>query len=180
MIAVAVSGMLVCWARHQFRGKTRWWIPLALIPLAVLFLQFPISGPVWNLLPKLRFLQFPWRWLVVLEAPMGIFFASAVWLSRRGWRIAVLACLRLVFLAATGVRPGSAFFRLATRKMLSRHVSVYRAGTGFEGADEYAPAGRRQFPDRDGAAGRLPEPVGDYAAGASLGGGRTRVDSGSG
>ena len=59
-----------------------WWIPLALIPVAVLLLQLPISLPLWNLLPKLRFLQFPWRWLVVLEAPLGIFFAAAIWPAR--------------------------------------------------------------------------------------------------
>ncbi len=59
--------------RNTLPAKLCWWFPLALIPLAVLFLQLPISLPVWNLLPKLRFLQFPWRWLVVLEAPMAIF-----------------------------------------------------------------------------------------------------------
>ena len=60
-----------------------WWIPLAIIPVAVLFLQFPASAFLWNTLPKMRFLQFPWRWLVVLEAPMGIFFASALWAGGR-------------------------------------------------------------------------------------------------
>jgi hypothetical protein len=139
MLAVAVSCMLVCWARHQLRGKTRWWIPLALIPLAVLFLQFPVSGPVWNLLPKMRFLQFPWRWLVVVEAPMGIFFASAIWTSRRGWRIAMLSVCTVVFLAATGLAGFSFFQDCDEEDAVAGMLSVYRAATGFEGVDEYAP-----------------------------------------
>ena len=81
MIAVALAGLLVSRLRNSLPAKLCWWFPLALIPLAVLFLQLPISLPVWNLLPKLRFLQFPWRWLVVLEAPMAIFVAAAVWPS---------------------------------------------------------------------------------------------------
>ena len=79
MIAVALAGLLISRMRKTLPAPRRWWIPLALIPVAILLLQFPISLPVWNLLPKLRFLQFPWRWLVVLEAPMAIFFAAAVW-----------------------------------------------------------------------------------------------------
>jgi hypothetical protein len=139
MLAVAVCGILVCWARHQFRGKTRWWIPLALIPLAVLFLQFPISDPIWNLLPKMRFLQFPWRWLVVAEAPMGIFFASAIWMTRRGGRIAALSVCIVVFLAATGLAGFSFFQDCDEEDAVVGMLNVYRAGTGFEGVDEYAP-----------------------------------------
>jgi 6-pyruvoyl-tetrahydropterin synthase-like protein len=139
MLAVAVSGMLVCWARHQLRGKTRWWIPLALIPMAVLFLQFPISDPVWRLLPKLRFLQFPWRWLVIAEAPMGIFFASAIWISRGVGRIAMLGVCIAVFLAATSLAGFSFFQDCDEQDAIAGMLSVYRAGTGFEGVDEYAP-----------------------------------------
>jgi len=139
MLAVAVSGMLVCWARHQFRGKTSWWIPLALIPLAVLFLQFPVSGSVWNLLPKMRFLQFPWRWLVVAEAPMGIFFASAIWMTRRGLCIAALSICVAVFLAATGLAGFSFFQECDEEDAVVGMLNVYRSGTGFEGVDEYAP-----------------------------------------
>jgi 6-pyruvoyl-tetrahydropterin synthase-like protein len=141
MLAVAVSGILVCWARHQFRGKTRWWIPLALIPLAVLFLQFPVSDPLWKVLPEWRFLQFPWRWLVAAEAPMAIFFASAIWVSRRGWRIAVLVVCSAVFLTATGAAAFSFFQGCDEEDAVSGMLSVYREGAGFDGSDEYAPLG---------------------------------------
>jgi hypothetical protein len=140
MLALAVCGVLVCWARHQLRTKTDWWVALAIIPVVVLLLQFPVSDFVWNLLPKLRFLQFPWRWLVVAEAPMGIFFASAVWSSRRNWRIATIAVCIAVFAVATAF-AGFSFFQVCDDEdAVAGMLNVYHAGTGFEGTDEYAPA----------------------------------------
>jgi hypothetical protein len=141
MLAVAISSIMVCWARHQLRGRSRWWLPLALIPFAVLFLQFPISDPLWKVVPDLRFLQFPWRWLVVVEAPMGIFFASALWITKRKWRIPVLAACCAIFLVATGAAAFSFFQECDEEDAVSGMLNVYRAGTGFAGTDEYAPLG---------------------------------------
>jgi hypothetical protein len=139
MLAVALCGILVAWARRRWRDQTRWWIPLALIPFAVLFLQFPLSAPLWKVVPELRFLQFPWRWLVVVEAPMALFFASAVWVARGRWRIAVLAVCGAVFLTATGAAAFSFFQVCDEEDAVSGMLNVYRTGTGFEGSDEYAP-----------------------------------------
>jgi uncharacterized membrane protein YhaH (DUF805 family) len=148
MIAVALGGLVICWRRGRLTGNRRWWVLLALIPLAVLFLQFPLSQPVWNLLPKLRFLQFPWRWLVILEAPMAIFFAGAVWPdelnqkpARRWMRVGVAAACAAFFLAAT-VYAGRAFFQVCdSEDAVFGMAGVYQSGAGFAGADEYAPPG---------------------------------------
>ena len=144
MIAVSLGGLLVSWLRKSLTPERRWWLPLALIPFAVLILQFPISLPVWNLLPKLRFLQFPWRWLVVLEAPMAIFFASAVWpaASARRWqRVAVAAACAAAFLAVT-VTAGWVFFQPCDEEdAVAAMVARYRSGLGMGGADEYEPPG---------------------------------------
>jgi hypothetical protein len=145
MLAVAISGIFVCWARHQFRGRSRWWIPLILIPFAVLFLQFPISDPLWKIVPQLRFLQFPWRWLVIVEAPMGIFFASAIWIPRRGWRVAALAVCSTIFLVATGAAAFSFFQECDEEDAVAGMLNVYRAGNGFAGTDEYAPLGSDDY-----------------------------------
>jgi hypothetical protein len=148
MIALALAGLLVTWLRGslpQNQSKPRrWWIPLYAIPFAILFLQLPISLPVWNLLPKLRLLQFPWRWLVALEAPMAIFFAAAVWpsLTARRWRrIAVAAACAAVFLAAA-VASGMIFFQVCDEEdNVAAMVGVYRSGNGFAGVGEYEPPG---------------------------------------
>jgi hypothetical protein len=153
MIAVALAGVLVSWLRGGLPGQLRRWLPLALIPVAVLLLQFPISMPVWDALPKLRFLQFPWRLLVVLGAPMGIFFASAVWAVRLRWRFVVLSACAAVFLAAT-ITAGFNFFQACDPDdAVWAMVDAFHSGAGFEGGDEYAP------PDADNSliAMNLPE-----------------------
>jgi len=115
-----------------------------MIPPVVLFLLFPVSLPVWNLLPKLRFLQFPWRWLVVVEAPMAIFFAAAVWpgKSRRRWIRPVAACVcALFFLAATVFAAGNFFRDAPEDDDFVTLLAKYSSGAGFVGTDEYAPRG---------------------------------------
>ena len=144
MIAVALCGLLVCWLRGRLPGQRQWWIPLALIPVVILFLQFPVSLPLWNSLPKLRFLQFPWRWLVVLEAPMAVFFAGAVWPanSARLWRrIAVLAACTAIFLALTTVAEQVFFQPCDEEDAVPGLLATYHSGSGVGGSDEYAPIG---------------------------------------
>jgi VanZ family protein len=141
MIAVTLIGIFVSWRRKTLPGRRAWWIPLAVIPVAVLLLQFPLSRPVWSTLPKLRFLQFPWRWLVAVEAPMGIFFASAVWVTRSRLRIAVIAVCS-VFFVGVGAFSSFVFFQFCDSEDSVRGMlDAYRSGKGFEGVDEYAPAG---------------------------------------
>jgi hypothetical protein len=149
MIAVALCGLLICWWRGRLAPEDqstprRWWVLLALVPLVVLFLQLPISLPVWNLLPKLRFLQFPWRWLVALEAPMAIFFAAAVWPrgpARRWWRVTVAVVCAGFFLSATAFTARSFFQTCDDEDSVSGMLATLRSGIGAEGYDEYAPPG---------------------------------------
>src|SRR5208337_4672559 len=106
------------------------------IPIVVLLLLFPISRPVWHLLPEMPFLQYPWRWLEAVEAPMAIFFVAAVWPSRRDARRsrrAVLAACAVLFLAAT-VFAGTRFFQVCyPEDTVPSVLADYGAGTGFEG-----------------------------------------------
>jgi hypothetical protein len=161
MIALALASMLAMWLRRRissnqhrasspasemvWNGKLRewrWWAPLALIPPVVLLLLLPVSLPVWNLLPKLRLLQFPWRWLLVVEAPMGIFFAAAVWPteSRRRWlRPAVAFLCGAFFLAVTLFAAGNFFRDGVESDDLATLLAEYNSGLGFVGTYEYAP-----------------------------------------
>lgn len=137
MISAALAGVVVSWRRRRLPGSRRWWIPLALIPAAVLLLLLPVSLPLWNLLPRVRLLQFPWRWLVAVEAPMGIFVAAAVWTPARRWMVAAAcgaACLGVTLLA------GRTWFTVCyPEDSVPGMLAAYRAGDGFEGADEYSP-----------------------------------------
>ncbi len=144
MIALALAGLLACWLRGRLPGEPRWWIPMALVPLAVLLLQFPFSRPLWNLLPELRFLQFPWRWLTVLEAPMAIFLAAALWPreSSRLWRRMAVAGACIVLLLAWTAFADKQFFQSCYEEdTVPAMLAVYRANQGFLGTNEYEPIG---------------------------------------
>jgi hypothetical protein len=117
---------------------------LASIPAAVLFLLLPISLPVWDLLPNLRFLQFPWRWLLVVEAPMALLFAAAVvpplGAVRRQRRMVALLCT--LGFAASAAFATTHFFRVDVQyDDLATILARQTSGTGFIGTDEYAPLG---------------------------------------
>ncbi len=123
-----------------------WWLPLALIPPAVLILQLPFSLPLWNLLPEMRFLQFPWRWLVALEAPMAVFFAAALWpreSARRRRRVGVAAVCAAVFLAATLLAGASFYQACYPEDTVAGVMAAIGSGAGTDGYDEYAPPGAK-------------------------------------
>jgi hypothetical protein len=144
MIAVALGGLLVCRLRGRLPGARGWWVPLALVPFAVLLLQFPFSRPLWNLMPEVRFLQFPWRWLVVLEGPMAVFVAAAVWpgAAARNWRrIAVGSASAAVFVAMTAWAARDLYQVCDVEDAVAPMLRVYRSGAGFIGTYEYEPMG---------------------------------------
>ena len=143
MVAIPIASLIVLALRRQLPARS-WWIPLALIPAAVLFLQLPISLPVWNMLPKLRFLQFPWRWLLVVEAPMAVLFAAAVWPASptKRWLRPAIASLCILFFLGSTLFAASHFFLDSTEDFdLTILIDKYRSGTGFIGTDEYASPG---------------------------------------
>lgn len=139
MVAVTLAGVLVCWLRGRLPGERRWWLPLAAMPFVVLFLQFPISFPVWELLPKLHFMQFPWRWLATLEAPMGIFFAAAVWPAARRWRFAVVPLCMALFVLETVWAARYWFQPCDPEDTVAAMLDRYRTGAVLDDSDEFAP-----------------------------------------
>ena len=139
MLAIAFLSLFVAWRRGKLPKDRALWMPLVLIPVAILLLQFPISLPIWNALPKLRFLQFPWRWLVALEAPMGIFFAAAIWPARLWVRNLVIASCTTLFLGTTAASLVMFHQFCDADDRVSGMLAAYRKGQGFEGVDEYAP-----------------------------------------
>jgi len=141
MLAVAFVALLTAWLRKRLRPGREWWMVLALIPAAVLVLQLPVSLPVWNVVPKMRLLQFPWRWLVVLEAPMAILFAGALWPGRRWARASLIALCAAFFAAATVFAAESLHQICDADDSISNTLAVFARGEGFEGTDEYGPPG---------------------------------------
>jgi 6-pyruvoyl-tetrahydropterin synthase related domain len=149
MIAVTLASLAVCWQRGVLSRLKRpagsgWWIPLAAIPVVVLFLLFPVSRPVWRAIPEMKFLQYPWRWMEAVEAPMAIFFAAALWPRsgqprgrRAQWAVGTVCAA--AFLGATAYAAVEFFQVCWPEDAVASVVSDYRAGTGFEGMYEYEP-----------------------------------------
>lgn len=141
MLVIAFLGFAIAWSRRSLPGERRWWLTMALIPLAVLFLLFPVSLPVWNAMPELRVLQFPWRWLVVLEAPMAIWFASAIRFDRKPMRIPIAAACAAVFLAISFVVPR--WWLIECGSIITPLQGAASRNIVVPGKPEYAPPGVR-------------------------------------
>jgi hypothetical protein len=143
MIAATLGAVILCKVRGRLPGTRSWWGPLALIPIVVLFLQFSFSRPLWNLLPELRFLQFPWRWLLIIEAPMAIFLASAFWPRGKGmWRRAIFSLSSAAVFAGLTACAGKYLFQKPyPEDAVPGMLWVLQAGKGYLGMDEYQPIG---------------------------------------
>src|SRR5208282_6373534 len=93
IIVTAVAGAFVASKRRDLKGL--WWILVAL-GFASVGLMLSPSAWLWRVLPELRFMQFPWRWLDVLSLVFAFFVAAAM--SRAPKRRASWALIGIVFL----------------------------------------------------------------------------------
>ena len=118
---------------------------LALGSAAVL-LMFPPSGFLWRVLPKLEFVQFPWRWMGVLGVVFAFFLAAAIGRAKRPWIGSFAIAIALTILAAILVYDG--WWDSEDIPVLAKAI---QAGRGYEGADEYQPLGcdRYELPGSD-------------------------------
>ncbi len=121
------------------KGRSRepqlWWTLLIWAATSSL-LMFSPSAILWEHLPWLRFVQFPWRWLLCLN----VGFALLVTLAGRRWvwrAVTPLAVLGILWFAGHRIQPPWWDHTIDVAELLEQH----RSGSGYEGTDEYAPAG---------------------------------------
>jgi uncharacterized membrane protein len=114
----------------------RVWRTLLLLAAVATALMLRPSSFLWQILPKLRFVQFPWRWMSILAVPFAYFVAAAV--ARR--RLA-----GVWFSAVTAVLIGTAAFLVRQTWWDADDIPALRVamvqGEGFDGTDEYDPLG---------------------------------------
>jgi hypothetical protein len=120
---------------HSTGSREALWPALLIVSGAAAFLMLRASGFAWTLLPKMRFVQFPWRWMLVLAVPCAVFLGACA--SRRLgalWMAAALAASGVagVFLAR------HTWWEPAEMQTLQAMLSSSR---GFDGTDEYDPKG---------------------------------------
>jgi hypothetical protein len=112
------------------------WKALGGWALACSVLLLPTSLVLWDILPKMQFMQFPWRWLLCLSAIFTIFIAAG--LPSWWWRGAV-CLLSVLVIVAVWDRVQAPWWDNAgdLREMQDNMES----GAGYEGTDEYTPVG---------------------------------------
>lgn len=146
-VAGVIVAAVAAWLARK--GRTGSPLILALLLPPLLFLQFPVSLPLWQSAPELKFIQFPWRWALVVsvaacallgaaldrrKSPAG--FAKSTWLRR------AFAAAAVLVLVAAGER---AFFQPCDdQDAVAPRLAAFHAGpiaAGVEGSDEYTPRG---------------------------------------
>jgi hypothetical protein len=136
-VAEIMITLMAAWAAQRWRERTRelWWL-LIVWAAGCAVLMFPISNFLWELLPKLRFMQFPWRWSLCLGVP----FTLLMIMGMRRWpaRVALyLATLCVLAFAWQHFQPPWWDTPADLREMQENMAS----GAGYEGTDEYTPLG---------------------------------------
>ncbi|MGH9512826.1 MAG: 6-pyruvoyl-tetrahydropterin synthase-related protein [Terriglobales bacterium] len=98
--------------------------------------MFAIASPAWEYLPEFKFVQFPWRWLLCLNLPLAVLVTLA-W--SRWWR-RLLVCSALVFvLVLVWHRVQAPWWD--TSADIAELLDDQQTGHGYEGTEEYVPAG---------------------------------------
>jgi hypothetical protein len=144
-VVEAAVGAGAAWlAMRRVKGSRARIAIISLLPL-ILFLQLPASRAVWQALPELKFMQFPWRWVLVVSVAACVLIGmaldarsvaegpgSSLWLRRAGAGLVVLT------LVAGGE---SIFFQPCDEEdAVVARLAAFRAGpteAGVEGSDEY-------------------------------------------
>jgi hypothetical protein len=116
------------------------WKALLLISAVAAFLMLRVTNIIWTLLPELRFVQFPWRWMSILAVPFACFVGAAI-SQRRVSRLGATVAVAIL----TAVLVGAAAFMVRHTWWDTEDIPVLQEALakdqGFEGVDEYDPSG---------------------------------------
>jgi hypothetical protein len=147
-LALAEIGLLLiaAWAARSLRKSNgELWNTLAAWAVACMVLLLPISAPFWKFAPKLRFMQFPWRWLLCLSMILSVVITFGL----RRWPARALVCAgALLLVVVSGYRIQRPWWEDADdlqelRDKMQDNIVQDPANTiaGYEGTDEYTPTG---------------------------------------
>ncbi len=139
--------------------------PLTLLTALIAFLLTPLSAPIWQHLPELAYLQFPWRLLTLLTPILALTIAllldtptrpsklspsaqnpaSGTWVSTTPTRLTT--ALTLLLPLALAVPAYRLFHQPPDPTDNPTHLAqLFRTHHGFPPTDEYTPTARRQRP----------------------------------
>jgi hypothetical protein len=141
VLLITLTGVAAVAARRAQQNadrdlEGRWWRTMLLLAGIATFFMLRFTAILWELLPKLRFVQFPWRWMSLLAVPFAVFLGSAMGRKRWGWAWVVVT---FAVIGGSGVVLAErGWWDSEDIPGLRRAIAH---GEGFEGTDEYDPAG---------------------------------------
>jgi hypothetical protein len=118
------------------------WMLLSAWGMTSAFLMLSASRMLWHYLPQLRFVQLPFRWLLPMNAALALLLAMATqrWNWKWTWTGRGLAsAILLAVLILAGHRFQPPWWETAAD--FQEISDAVHDGTGYEGTDEYVPAG---------------------------------------
>ena len=116
--------------------RKKLWRVLLLLSAAAAILMVRQSAFFWAHLPKLRFVQFPWRWMAILAVPYAYFSAAAMMRQRMRW-----IWFALVLIAVCGTATVLVKKTWWDSDDIPSLQEAVANDQGFEGTDEYDPVG---------------------------------------
>jgi len=130
----AIAGAIILWRWRKLSQSA--WSYFVLWSLASVLIMFPFTLFAWKHFPELKFVQLPWRWLLCLNVPLALLFPRA-W---RRWTPRILMCgVFLLMLAFVAHRVQQPWWDNASD--VAEMLDNQQSGQGYEGTDEYVPAG---------------------------------------
>ena len=138
VLLVVMTGIACAAARKEAeeRDRKRLWQTLLLLSAAATVLMLRFTSVFWDVLPKLRFVQFPWRWMSTLAVPWAFFLAAAVVRQKFRWVWAIVTFVLIATSATYLVRH--AWWDTEDIPVLQ---AAFAQGQGYDGTDEYDPLG---------------------------------------
>jgi MFS family permease len=139
LVAIAEIGLMLVLgflARHWRKENRSSLSTLIAWSTASAVLMLSPTFFLWQHLPKLRFVQLPWRWLLCLNVGLALF----VCLGTRRWIIRVVVCVFMIaVLAGVWLKVQVPWWDSAA-DVIEMHDNL-EEGRGYEGTDEYVPKG---------------------------------------
>lgn len=113
-------------------------LSLSILTLVIAFLFTPFSSFIWQHVPELVFLQFPWRLLAILAAVLAL--VIAVILTPLKLKPIPATVLSLILTAVLTLTSFHLFRQYCDpESTVSASLALFRSHTGTEPNDEYAP-----------------------------------------
>jgi hypothetical protein len=158
LLEIATAGIALWLCRRNGASGVSLRLSLALLTSFVFLLQFRFSAGMWNHLPELRFVQFPWRWLLVVGVAASLLAGMALHsrsrealphpsqqTARQWMKASMKAAIPVAMVAGivvTLIVASRTFFQPCDDEdAVAAQVAAFRSGQGVEGTDEYTPAG---------------------------------------